>query len=220
MRGSTDAATARIGCQSRLTARVPGRFTGLRDVSPALPLLDLAGSSDSDGRRKWLAKILPLGHRVGAGPGALGPHRFLIVRTHRAEARRAMPDHTNGASVLRALGDRRLQRVLEFVDDNLQNPICLADLAAIANLSPYYFSRTFRETTGLSPYRFVRERRLEKAKQLVVEGKDRLTEIAAICNFSSQASFTRAFTRLVGLSPAKYRQLHGTTHPAKGEHHV
>ena len=126
-----------------------------------------------------------------------------------------MPDRTNGngTSVLHALGDRRLQRVLEFVDDNLQNPICLADLAAIANLSRFYFSRTFRETTGLSPHRFVRERRLEKAKQLVVEGKAGLTEIAAICNFSSQASFTRAFTRLVGLSPAKYRQLHRTTHP-------
>lgn len=128
-----------------------------------------------------------------------------------------MTNHVNGKKILPAPHGPRLQRVLQFVDDNLQNPIHLRDLAAIANLSPFHFSRTFRETTGRSPHRFVRERRLEKAKQLVVEGKAELTEIAAICNFSSQASFTRAFTRVVGMSPAKYRQLHRTRPMEEGQ---
>ena len=125
-----------------------------------------------------------------------------------------MTNHVNGKKILPAPHGPRLQRVLQFVDDNLQNPIHLRDLAAVANLSPFHFSRTFRETTGRSPHRFVRERRLEKAKQLVVEGKAELTEIAAIC---TQASFTRAFTRVVGLSPAKYRQLYGTARREKGQ---
>ena len=99
-----------------------------------------------------------------------------------------MTDHANGKKIMPTPRGPRLQRVLQFVDDNLQNPIHLRDLAAIANLSPFHFSRTFRETTGQSPHRFVRERRLEKAKQLVIEGKTELTEIAAICVFSSQAS--------------------------------
>ena len=62
-----------------------------------------------------------------------------------------MTNHVNGRKIL-----PRLQRVLQFVDDNLQNPIHLRDLAAVANLSPFHFSRTFRETTGQSPHRFVR----------------------------------------------------------------
>ena len=122
-----------------------------------------------------------------------------------------MTDHANGKKIMPTPRGPRLQRVLQFVDDNLQNPIHLRDLAAIANLSPFHF---FRETTGRSPHRFVRERRLEKAKQLVVEGKAELTEIAAIC---TQASFTRAFTRVVGMSPAKYRQLHRTRPMEEGQ---
>jgi AraC family transcriptional regulator len=104
-----------------------------------------------------------------------------------------------------ALDDRRLQRVLRFVDDNLQNSIRLKDLAAAAHLSPFHFSRAFRAATGLSPHRFLRERRIEKAKELIVQGTISLAEIALICNFSSQASFTRAFTRVMGLPPGKYR---------------
>ena len=116
-----------------------------------------------------------------------------------------MPARADNAP-LHALDDRRLQRVLQFVDQNLQNPIHLNDLAEAANLSPFHFSRAFRKAMGRPPHRFVRERRLEKAKDLVLEKKLTLAEIAGICNFSSQASFTRAFTRAVGMPPAKYRQ--------------
>jgi AraC family transcriptional regulator len=104
------------------------------------------------------------------------------------------------------LDDRRLQRVLQFVDDNLQNPIALKDLAAVANLSPFYFSRAFRNVTGNSPQRFVRARRLEKAKEFLADGGMSLADIALICNFSSQSSFTRAFTRVLGISPGQYRE--------------
>jgi AraC family transcriptional regulator len=51
----------------------------------------------------------------------------------------------------------------------------------------------------------LRERRIEKAKQLIVQGRTSLAEIALICGFSSQASFTRAFTRAVGSPPGQYR---------------
>jgi AraC family transcriptional regulator len=54
-----------------------------------------------------------------------------------------------------ALDDRRLQRVVQFVDANLQNAIKLNDLADIAYLSPFHFSRAFRAATGQSPHRFL-----------------------------------------------------------------
>jgi AraC family transcriptional regulator len=107
-----------------------------------------------------------------------------------------------------ALDERRLQRVLQFVDENLQNSIALKDLAAIANLSPFYFSRAFRKLTGSSPQRFVRHRRLERAKEFLVDGSVSLADIALSCNFSSQSSFTRAFTRAFGIAPGEYRENH------------
>jgi AraC family transcriptional regulator len=119
-----------------------------------------------------------------------------------------VPPHINNKKPAHALDERRLQRVLQFVDDNLHNPIALKDLAAIANLSPFYFSRAFRRVMGNSPQRFVRERRLGKAKELLAEGTAALADIALTCNFSSQSSFTRAFTRAFGIAPGKYRENH------------
>ena len=105
-----------------------------------------------------------------------------------------------------ALDDRRLQRVLRFVDESFQNPIALKDLAATANLSPFYFARAFKSVMGSSPQRYVRLRRLEKAKELLADGSTSLADIALTCNFSSQSSFTRAFTRAFGVAPGKYRE--------------
>jgi AraC family transcriptional regulator len=116
---------------------------------------------------------------------------------------------TNSKKPSHALDDRRLQRVLQFVEENLQNSIALKDLAAIANLSPFYFARSFRSVTGSSPQKYVRQRRLEQAKELLADGGRSLADIALTCNFSSQSSFTRAFTRAFGVAPGKYRENQG-----------
>ncbi len=105
-----------------------------------------------------------------------------------------------------ALDGRRLRRVLEFVEANLEIDISVEDLAAVACLSQFHFSRAFRRATGKTPHRFVSDRRLEKAKEMLVRGEPPVAEVALICNFSSQASFTRAFTRAIGLPPGEYRR--------------
>jgi AraC-like DNA-binding protein len=105
--------------------------------------------------------------------------------------------------------DERLQRVLEFAEANLERKITVKDLAAIAGLSSFHFSRAFRRSTGTTPRRFVRDRRLELAKALLISGTLPLVEIALSCSFSSQASFTRAFSNALGTSPGKYRSRHG-----------
>ena len=127
-----------------------------------------------------------------------------------------MPVRANNAPP-HALDDRRLRRVLQFVDQNLQNPIRLKDLAEVANLSRFHFSRAFRKAMGQSPHRFVRNRRLERAKDLVLEEKLTLAEIAGICNFSSQTSFTRAFARATGMAPGRYRLNGRTARREKGQ---
>ena len=102
----------------------------------------------------------------------------------------------------------RLRQVLQFVEANLQADIRVEDLARVARLSQFHFSRAFRRATGQTPFHFVRSRRLEKAKEMLGEGEVSLTDIAFITNYSSQASFTRAFSRAFGVSPGEYRRLH------------
>ena len=124
--------------------------------------------------------------------------------SRRGEDMRPRKDKTSAS---RALDDRRLQRVMQFIADNLQNDIRLKNLAEVANLSPFHFARTFRKATGGSPHRYLRKCRLEKAKELLAEGQASLTDIALTCSFSSQSSFTRAFTRATGIAPGKYREI-------------
>ncbi len=105
----------------------------------------------------------------------------------------------------------KLRRVLEYIDANLGADIRLSDLASIAELSAFHFGRVFKRATGLSPYHFVRQRRIERSRALLIEDKLDISELALSCGFSSQSHFTAAFTKSVGTSPARYRRQHRTS---------
>ncbi len=110
-----------------------------------------------------------------------------------------------------ALDGRRLQWVLDFVEEHLEESLSLDSLSARACLSKFHFSRAFRIAVGTSPQRYVRTRRLRWAKSLLLEGRQSLANIAFACDFSSQANFSRAFRRAFGLTPGGYRRAFGTT---------
>jgi AraC family transcriptional regulator len=105
-----------------------------------------------------------------------------------------------------ALDDRRLRRVLAYIEEHLAEDISVADLAGVACLSVFHFTRAFAAATGLPPHRYVSRRRLESAKAMIAAGRVSLGEIALDCRFSSQSSFTRAFRRATGMTPAEYRR--------------
>ncbi|MGY4191717.1 AraC family transcriptional regulator [Bradyrhizobium sp. USDA 4520] len=105
-----------------------------------------------------------------------------------------------------ALDRRRLQRVLDYIETNLEGDLTLDRIASIACLSRYHFARAFRQAMGLSPHRHVSVRRLERAKALLTGGDRPLADIALALSFSDQASFTRAFKQATGQAPGKYRQ--------------
>lgn len=100
----------------------------------------------------------------------------------------------------------KLHRIIDYIDANLASDIRLADLAAVAGLSVFHFARVFKLATGLSPYQFVHDRRLERSRSLLAHGKLEIAELALACGFSSQSHFTAAFTKAVGLSPGRYRR--------------
>jgi AraC family transcriptional regulator len=85
--------------------------------------------------------------------------------------------------------------VLAYIEEHLAEDIAVADLANVACLSIFHFTRAFAATTGVPPHRYVSQRRLETARAMITTGRASLSQIAYDCRFSSQSSFTRAFRR-------------------------
>ena len=102
------------------------------------------------------------------------------------------------------LDERRLRRVLDYMAAHLETDVSLDDLARVANLSPFHFSRVFAAAMGMPPHRYLSRLRLERAKTLLALGAMSITEIALTCCFSSQSNFTRAFQRATGTTPLAY----------------
>lgn len=97
-------------------------------------------------------------------------------------------------------------RALDFIEANLHRHLDLGEIAAELNLSVSTFSRHFSETFGQPPYAYVTERRLERARRLLMETQRPTKEIAVVCGFSDQPHLTRMFTRRYGVSPAAFRK--------------
>ena len=99
-----------------------------------------------------------------------------------------------------------LDRLLEYIDAHLKIEPCLTDMAMRVGLSPSHFAKKFRLSTGLSLHRFVTRRRiLASFESLKVESQP-LAHVALDLGFSSQSHFTRLFSELTGMTPAKYRK--------------
>jgi AraC family transcriptional regulator len=98
------------------------------------------------------------------------------------------------------------RRATEMVRENLDGSVRLSELARECGLSVSHFTRAFRKSFGVSPYRWLLERRIDYAKALLVTSDLPIANIALQSGFSDQAAFTRAFGRIVGNSPGRWRR--------------
>jgi AraC family transcriptional regulator len=101
---------------------------------------------------------------------------------------------------------RQLRLVIDHVDARLAQDMAVGDLAHTVGLSEAHFSRAFKQTAGVSPHRFITERRLERAKRMLADTPDALIDIALACGFSDQAHFSRSFQQAFGVSPSAFRK--------------
>ena len=104
------------------------------------------------------------------------------------------------------LDRRRLARVLDFIEANLEDQLTIDHLAQVACLSRFHFARAFKAATGQPPHRYISNRRLQRAKALLVDGDRPLADIALALSFSCQANFSRAFRGATGRTPGQYRR--------------
>ena len=96
--------------------------------------------------------------------------------------------------------------LVAWIEQHLDEPLALEQLAARAGLSPYHFSRLFTARMGRSAMAHVRGRRLVRGARRLCEEPDlKLVELALDCGFESQEAFTRAFKRVFGVSPGRFR---------------
>jgi AraC family transcriptional regulator len=110
-------------------------------------------------------------------------------------------------------GLARIQRGIAYLEARLFERPALAAVAASAGVSAWHFHRVFTILTGETPAGYVRKRQTAEICRRLVDGSEPLVEVALAAGFESQATFTRAFTRIVGVSPARYRKT-GVISPA------
>jgi AraC-like DNA-binding protein len=101
-------------------------------------------------------------------------------------------------------GERR-KRVLDYIEAHLDDRLALADLAGVACLSPYHFSRSFKQAVGMGPQRYVMHRRVERAKALIRRTDQPLALIAQEVGFADQSHLTSVFRREIGVTPGHFR---------------
>jgi len=102
-------------------------------------------------------------------------------------------------------------RIEEMVRASLTGSIRIAELAIACQLSPSHFARCFRHSFGTSVRQWLIRLRLDRAKQLLRETRNNLSEIALDSGFSDQAAFTRTFSRLEGVTPFRWRKVNALT---------
>jgi AraC family transcriptional regulator len=126
-----------------------------------------------------------------------------LIRDHsslgRRAVRKAAVEHGGG------LSKRVLKSAIDYVGDNLKKDLTLAEIAGAVHMSPYHFSRLFKESTGRTPHQYVIERRVRRATELLGSTALPIAEIALLCGFAHQSHLNRHFKRLLGVNPKALR---------------
>jgi AraC family transcriptional regulator len=99
------------------------------------------------------------------------------------------------------------RRVVEYVEANLGRAVTIREMSEVAELSTHHFVRMFKRSLGFTPYQYLLERRVERAKELLHSKPPSLAEVGLSTGFSSQSHFTTVFHRAVGVTPAEFRRI-------------
>ncbi len=137
--------------------------------------------------------------------GSLALDQFsLIFGAHVLQAYAGLPSF--GAIKRGGLAPWQARRAAEMIRESLDGNIHLSDMARACGLSVSHFTRAFRKSFGMSPYRWLLERRIDHAKALLATSGLPIADIALQSGFSDQTGFTRAFGRIARDSPGRWRR--------------
>lgn len=109
------------------------------------------------------------------------------------------------AGVKGGLAPNRLRRVMHYIDQHLHEDISLLDLAVVSGLTPDHFGAAFKASVGRTPHRYHIERRIHRAKELLLDITLTIAQVAHEVGFSTQSHFTASFHKITGMSPSEFR---------------
>lgn len=113
---------------------------------------------------------------------------------------------TGGPRDFRGLPPRALRRVMEHIKEHLEEDLSLDSLAALSGFSNYHFLRQFRASTGLTPHRYVLTQRLDRARELLLQSRLTVMDVAMRCGFDDASHFAECFRRRYKLTPSAFRR--------------
>ncbi|WCM91282.1 AraC family transcriptional regulator [Acidovorax sp. NCPPB 2350] len=97
------------------------------------------------------------------------------------------------------------ERLRAYIDEHIGQTVSVAEMARTIGYSTNHFARLFRRSFQKSPHQYVIDRRIERARQLLLDPDRPIAEIAAECGFATQAHLSSAFRRRLGLTPGEFR---------------
>lgn len=125
----------------------------------------------------------------------------LIIRLMQTEARHLLLDHAASMQ-----SHSRLAFVVQFIRENLHQPLTIELLSKKAYMSQTHFFRAFKNELGISPVDFIHSERIKLAKILLANPLKTVSEVCYACGFNNMSYFSKLFKRLTRLSPSEFRQ--------------
>jgi AraC family transcriptional regulator len=99
-----------------------------------------------------------------------------------------------------------LERVIDYMKANLAQDLSILDLATLTSMSESHFSRSFKQSVGITPYQYLMQQRVERAKQLLKQQAISISDIALDCGFANQTHLTKVFRQTTGMTPKTYQK--------------
>ncbi|KAM3092844.1 helix-turn-helix domain-containing protein [Phormidesmis sp. 146-35] len=104
------------------------------------------------------------------------------------------------------LSQSQLERVIDYMQANLTQDLSILDLATLTRMSESHFSRSFKQFVGTTPYQYLMQQRVERAKQLLKQRSIAISDIALDCGFANQTHLTKVFRQMAGVTPKAYQK--------------
>jgi AraC family transcriptional regulator len=158
-----------------------------------------------------LPELMVLGERVQAwvsGATDLGLDEAALMLVTRFVERASGRAHRLGR--VRPADRRRAVAAALWIDANSREAVDLASVASHVGVSAFHFLRMFAAVVGVTPHQYLVRTRLRNAARLLTEGGRSITDVAADVGFGDLSNFVRTFRRAAGVSPRRFRRLHGS----------
>ncbi|MBD3887472.1 helix-turn-helix transcriptional regulator [Phormidium tenue FACHB-886] len=102
------------------------------------------------------------------------------------------------------LSSCKLQQVIVYIDEHLEEHLSVGAISQQVGISQFYFCHLFKQSMGVSPHQYLLQRRIERAKQLLLQNRPNIADIALAVGFANQSHFTRQFKQVVGVTPKRF----------------